>query len=50
MTPTSLHLTPSRRSDAHCPGLSILDQAIRSTLGGGLGDGVEFFAESIHAA
>ena len=36
--------------DRTLPGLSILDQKIRSTLSAGLGDGVEFFTESMHAA
>ena len=36
--------------DRTLPGLSILDQGIRSTLSAGLGDGVEFFTESIYGA
>ena len=36
--------------DRTLPGLSILDQTIRSTLSAGLGNGVEFFTESMHAA
>ena len=36
--------------DRTLPGLSVLDQAIRSTMSAGLGHDVEFFTESIHAA
>ena len=36
--------------DRSLPGLSILEQSIRSTLSAGLGDDVEFFAESMNAA
>ena len=36
--------------DRTLPGLSVLDQAIRSTLRAELGDGIEFFTESMHAA
>lgn len=36
--------------DRSLPGLSVVDQAIRSTLSAGLGDDVEFFTESMHAA
>ena len=36
--------------DTTLPGLSILDQAIRSTLSAGLGEDVEFFTESLRAA
>ena len=34
--------------DKTLPGLSILDQSIRSTLSAGLGEGVEFFTESMN--
>src|SRR5688572_19756075 len=36
--------------DRILPGLSVLEQSIRSTLRAGLGDDVDFFAESMHAA
>jgi len=36
--------------DTTLPGLSILDQTIRSTLSAGLGEEVEFFTESLRAA
>ena len=36
--------------DRTLPGLSVLEQAIRSTLSAELGDDVEFFTESMHAA
>ena len=36
--------------DRTLPGLSVLDQTIRSTLNSGLGGNVEFFTESIQAA
>jgi signal transduction histidine kinase len=36
--------------DRGLPGLSVLEQSIRSTLSAGLGDDVEFFAESMDAA
>ena len=36
--------------DRSLPGLSVLEQSIRATLSAGLGDDVEFFAESMYAA
>jgi ABC-type uncharacterized transport system substrate-binding protein len=36
--------------DRSLPGLSVLEQSIRSTLSAGLGDDVEFFSESMNAA
>ena len=36
--------------DRTLPGLAILDRAVRSTVSDGLDGGVEFFAESMHAA
>jgi signal transduction histidine kinase len=48
--------TPPKRvlllfdEDRVLPGLSVLDQAIRSTLGAGFPGGVEFYTESMHLA
>lgn len=44
----SKHILILFDEDRTLPGLSILDQSLRSTLSAGLEDGVEFFTESMH--